>query len=403
MTHVSKAYDSSAPDPDQVEHFLRNMDTGFQCDEFRTKWAEFFKNTELEKLEGVRVIKEWLLSIVPDKVHICDRGFIYSTENDDAPTKITQKGRKKANELSKSAVQETKDKAIKSEKIIVRFLNGDTACTFDRGVTSTEIRVAVAKKLNIFAPQVKIYGHSTGDLVFRYMEELHIPPIVTAVIDPNLLFDERTWDEALQLHGDAADVEGVRRAVAALGVRLPQRKFLLTKVFFREIGYTLKPCLETFLQVGVYVNARFPGIGNGNSSLAKACELGNLELVKRLLAAGANVHLKNDYGCTCLMAASSHGHIEIVECLLEAGSNLEDKNVFGETCLDRTWIPRKRQLDVVKRLLDAGAYPNEKFTDSLLRYMEDHFKPVSLSLNNKCPDKTTIKICINIIRRTLTK
>jgi len=81
MTYVSKAYDSSAPDPHQVEHFLRNMDAGVHCNEFRTKWAEFFEDTEFEKLEGVQIIKKWLLSVVPDKVHICDLGYIYSTED----------------------------------------------------------------------------------------------------------------------------------------------------------------------------------------------------------------------------------------------------------------------------------------------------------------------------------
>ena len=50
---------------------------------------------------------------------------------------------------------------------------------------------------------------------------------------------------------------------------------------------------------------------------------GHLEVVNRLLAAGANMHADNDYA---LRWASRKGHLEIVERLLAAGADLHAHN-----------------------------------------------------------------------------
>lgn len=54
---------------------------------------------------------------------------------------------------------------------------------------------------------------------------------------------------------------------------------------------------------------------------------GRIDMVKGLLACGADVNIQDDEGSTALMCASEHGHVEIVKLLLaQPGCNghLED-------------------------------------------------------------------------------
>lgn len=43
---------------------------------------------------------------------------------------------------------------------------------------------------------------------------------------------------------------------------------------------------------------------------------GRMDMVRALLACGADVNIQDDEGSTALMCASEHGHVEIVKLLL---------------------------------------------------------------------------------------
>lgn len=81
---------------------------------------------------------------------------------------------------------------------------------------------------------------------------------------------------------------------------------------------------------------------------------GRIDMVKGLLACGADVNIQDDEGSTALMCASEHGHVEIVKLLLaQPGCNghLEDNvsatgppatSGCGPSCLllvDWCWHP----------------------------------------------------------------
>ena len=69
----------------------------------------------------------------------------------------------------------------------------------------------------------------------------------------------------------------------------------------------------------------------GQTALMLAVSHGRIDMVKGLLACGADVNIQDDEGSTALMCASEHGHVEIVKLLLaQPGCNghLED-NVSG--------------------------------------------------------------------------
>ncbi|XP_018414977.1 PREDICTED: KN motif and ankyrin repeat domain-containing protein 1 [Nanorana parkeri] len=67
----------------------------------------------------------------------------------------------------------------------------------------------------------------------------------------------------------------------------------------------------------------------GQTALMLAVSHGRIDMVKALLACGADVNIQDDEGSTALMCASEHGHVEIVKLLLgQLGCNaaLEDND-----------------------------------------------------------------------------
>ena len=87
-----------------------------------------------------------------------------------------------------------------------------------------------------------------------------------------------------------------------------------------------------------------------NKALLDASSHGHLEVVERLLAAGADVHASDD---AALYGASSFGHLAVVERLLDAGADVH-------CCQDGAVREASEagHYTVVGRLLCAGADPS---------------------------------------------
>ena len=71
----------------------------------------------------------------------------------------------------------------------------------------------------------------------------------------------------------------------------------------------------------------------GISPLIAASSEGHIEVVKLLIAAGANVDAKDKDDTTALMAASARGHLNVVKELLTAGAKVNEQNRDGHTAL----------------------------------------------------------------------
>lgn len=91
------------------------------------------------------------------------------------------------------------------------------------------------------------------------------------------------------------------------------------------------------------------------SALLLASEEGHKEVIKILLAAGADVNTiqNNELGATALMRASREGKIELVKYLIENGAHLETKDSQGYTA----WIHAtlNGHAEVVEYLVEQGA------------------------------------------------
>ena len=84
----------------------------------------------------------------------------------------------------------------------------------------------------------------------------------------------------------------------------------------------------------------------------------DLELVRALIKAGANVKLKNQFGTSAITEAAIIGSAPIIDALLKAGADPNTKNPEGETPLMA--VARSGKVDAARRLLEAGADINAK-------------------------------------------
>lgn len=99
-------------------------------------------------------------------------------------------------------------------------------------------------------------------------------------------------------------------------------------------------------------------VKNGSTALMIASEEGHNELVKVLIQAGVDVNAKANYGQTALMFASSRGHTEIVKALVKARADVNAMSTNGGTSLMLASF--KGPLDVIEILIQAGADINAK-------------------------------------------
>ncbi|PZN34837.1 MAG: hypothetical protein DIU71_01565 [Proteobacteria bacterium] len=103
------------------------------------------------------------------------------------------------------------------------------------------------------------------------------------------------------------------------------------------------------------VNAR---AADGSTALLWAAHRGDVAEVERLIRAGADVTLANNYGATPMMEAAIAGNARLIELLLEAGADVESANAEGQTALMA--VARTGRVDAAKILLKAGADVNAR-------------------------------------------
>ena len=79
-------------------------------------------------------------------------------------------------------------------------------------------------------------------------------------------------------------------------------------------GYGSIPCVEVLLANGSEVNS-LSGIGS-ETPLIQASKCGHVDLVRRLLVAGAHVNHQSEDGSHALISACEFGHLDVVNLLL---------------------------------------------------------------------------------------
>src|SRR6185436_17091542 len=92
------------------------------------------------------------------------------------------------------------------------------------------------------------------------------------------------------------------------------------------------------------------------SALHWAVYHNDVDLIGRLLAAGADVNARNDYGATPLSEAAVVGNVQVLKKLLSAGADVESANGDGQTAL--MIIARTSNVEAAKLLISKRARVN---------------------------------------------
>src|SRR5690606_5720447 len=95
---------------------------------------------------------------------------------------------------------------------------------------------------------------------------------------------------------------------------------------------------------------------DGTTTLHWAVYHDEVDLVERLVAAGADVNAKNDYGSTPLSEAAVIGNVKVIRRLLKAGADVESPNDDGQTAL--MILSRTSNVEAAKLLISHGANVN---------------------------------------------
>jgi len=97
---------------------------------------------------------------------------------------------------------------------------------------------------------------------------------------------------------------------------------------------------------------------DGSTPLQWAVYNGDVAEVRRLLRAGADASIANNYGATPMSLAAEVANTDILKLLLEVGANVESPNADGQTAL--LAVSRTGNVDAARLLLDHGAAVDAK-------------------------------------------
>jgi ankyrin repeat protein len=159
-----------------------------------------------------------------------------------------------------------------------------------------------------------------------------------------LLLDKGADLNAKGQHGKTAMWIAARWGLHRTTELLEQRGAILTLEVASALGDTER--VRGFLEKGT------DGQDIG-TALVWASKQGHLQIIKLLLAKGADVNAKDESGLTALVEASGNGGLEIVKFLLAKGADVNGEGNKG-------WTALKSAVDhcdvqIVKTLLDKGA------------------------------------------------
>jgi ankyrin repeat protein len=181
---------------------------------------------------------------------------------------------------------------------------------------------------------------------------------------------ERGADVDIPDDGDHAPVvQAARQGQVALLAQLlarsrqPGHSGVFTLALAEAASAGEAAAVEQLLAHGALPDAAGPVEPEQPLPLWEAARQGHLDIVERLLRAGAQVNARTQLGCA-LPAAAEAGHLAIVERLLSAGADPAGTDWRGRDALG--WALVKERPALARRLLQAGAWPPAPQLDATL-------------------------------------
>jgi uncharacterized protein len=142
----------------------------------------------------------------------------------------------------------------------------------------------------------------------------------------------------------------------------------------------------------------------GATPMSLASEVANTEIIKLLLDAGANADSPNQDGQTALMAVARTGNVEAAELLVKHGAKVDAKERFGgQTAL--MWASARRHPEMMQFLISKGADINAISTDrDYQRHVTAEGRPKNLDAGGFTPllyaARENCLACVDVLVRS---
>jgi hypothetical protein len=126
-----------------------------------------------------------------------------------------------------------------------------------------------------------------------------------------------------------------------------------------------------------------------NEELITAARKSNVEAVKSLLAKGADVNAKTEYGATPLFFACDRGNVEVVKLLLAAGADVDARDTFYKAT-PMIWAVQRDHAEVVKLLVEKKPASKEQTTAMAVSMGQTKTVETLLAMGDFKPESLTL-------------
>ena len=153
----------------------------------------------------------------------------------------------------------------------------------------------------------------------------------------------------------AGGKQGYRKAIEDKGIEYNGDSFVIA------VRNGKKNVVELFIKAGIDLESIHSKDYRKTPPLLTASRKGDIEILRMLIEAGADVNATSGDGSSALADASLNGHAEAVKLLVEGGADL---GKYGGSSL--VWAVRKRHADIARYLLDKGVSARSGHGDKAL-------------------------------------
>jgi ankyrin repeat protein len=167
---------------------------------------------------------------------------------------------------------------------------------------------------------------------------------------------------------------------AALALTLPAAAFAAAPPGLAEVVQQGDRALALKLIAGK-ADVNRPSAEDGSTAVLWAVHNGDVELVRALIAAGADVKHVNAFDDTAMREAASVGNVEILKALLDGGADVDSPTPLGQTALMA--IARTANVEAATLLIERGAKVNAFETydqQTALMWASDQAQPEMVRL-----------------------
>jgi len=258
----------------------------------------------------------WLKSPNADRPFTSEQ--IEALKNEAQRIQQEQQAREESQKLTKPAVRE--DHRTPDQKLFALA----ESCN---GVPEAELRRRLAE---VLASGANVNARGPGALLF---------PITLAIRHGSL-------DMVRVLVENGADIKEAK----AVGLAVYHGHYGILQYLLAQGGDPGEKSArgETLLQIAIRTPNRneeilrlLKGMGTANATLHSAVEAGDLEAIRRLVAAGSDINALSEEGLPPLALAAQAGQLEACRLLLELGADPDRKACKGSTLLDYLIWTRK--------------------------------------------------------------